>query len=179
MRTASLLLLPALVGCGDLLFLEGSVNQLCQKLPAQSFRMPQVPGQPPVTGAVTIARQFDFDVTAQLPPELASASLTVGLDRMTLTATRGATDLRFVEAAEVTLLPPAKSTLRPKTVVRSRDVSPAVLRFDGDDLELVPYLESGVLSYTVELTASSMPSPDLAADIDACANVAVRWNYAR
>jgi hypothetical protein len=187
MRLAALpLLAVGLSACGDVLYLEGAVNQLCQKLPAQSFRTPALPqtlpegvAPPP---AITIERRFDFDITAQLPGELSAAQLTIGLDRMTLTA-RGPVDLRMVQAAKVTLEPPVASTLPSKVVLEAAQASASAIRFDGADLELAPYLESGVLSYTVALTASTAEMPasmnELSADVDACANVAVRWNYAR
>lgn len=168
-------LLPALLACtacGDLLYLEGSVNQLCQTLPAQSFFPSQSRG-------VTLERRFDFDVTARLPPQLERAQLTIGLERMTVSSPSGKPDLRFVEAAQVTLEPPAKSALPPVVVVRALEPSTNTVRFVGDDVELVPYLQSGVLTYTVRLTTSAMPTNDVVADIDACANVAVRWDYAR
>jgi hypothetical protein len=176
----------ALSACGDVLYLEGAVNQLCQKLPAQSFRAPARPPELPagvaLPPAITIERRFDFDITAQLPSELSSAQLTIGLERMTLTA-RGAVDLRMVQAAKVTLEPPVATTLPSKVVLEAATASPSAIRFDGDDLELAPYLEAGVLSYTVALTASTAAMPEamseLSADVDACANVAVRWNYAR
>jgi len=175
MRLAPLLPALLLTGCGDVLYLEGSVNQLCQKLPAQSFQIPGVHG--PTVPATTMARRFDFDITAKLPRQLDNAQLTIGLERMTVTA-NGPTDLRFIEAAKVTLEPPAKSTLPPRVVFRAAESSPTMVRFDGDDIELVPYLQSGVLSYTVELSAAAMPAT-MVADIDACANVALRWDYAK
>ena len=109
MRIASLL--PALLftACGDVLYLEGSVNQLCQKLPAQSFQVMGIHG--PTVPATSMARRFDFDITAQLPKQLDHAQLTIGLDRMTATSS-GPTDLRFIQAAKVTLEPraPVSST---------------------------------------------------------------------
>jgi len=175
MRIASLLPAFLLTACGDVLYLEGSVNQLCQKLPAQSFQVMGIHG--PTVPATSMARRFDFDITAQLPKQLDHAQLTIGLDRMTVTSS-GPTDLRFIQAAKVTLEPPEKSALPPRVVFRAAEASPKLVRFDGDDIELVPYLQSGVLSYTVELSAPAMPET-VVADIDACANVALRWDYAR
>lgn len=183
MRLSSLTTVLALflTGCGDVLFLEGSVNQLCQRLPAQRFGVPAVPSAVAnqLPKSITLERRFDFDITAQLPPELDRAQLTISLDRMTLTAASSATDLRFIEAAHVTLEPPANSKLPPKAVARVAESSASRLKLAGDDLELLPYLESGVLSYTVALTASTMPQTEVAADVDACANVSLRWNYAQ
>lgn len=187
MRLVALpLLAVGLSACGDVLYLEGAVNQLCQKLPAQTFKAPPqlraLPAGVPLPPAITIERRFDFDVTAQLPDELSSAQLTIGLDRMTLTA-RGPLDLRMVQGAKVTLEPPVTSALPSKVVLEAADTSAAAIRFDGEDLELAPYLASGVLSYTVALTASTGEMPEamgeLSADVDACANVSVRWDYAR
>lgn len=175
MRLASLLPALLLTACGDVLYLEGSVNQLCQKLPAQSFQVTGVHG--PTVPATSMERRFDFDITAQLPAQLERAQLTIGLERMTVTA-NGPTDLRFIEAAKVTLEPPPKSNLPPRVVFRAIESSPSMVRFDGDDIELVPYLQAGVLSYTVALSAAAMPAT-MVADIDACANVALRWDYAR
>lgn len=184
MRPALLLPVIALLSaCGDVMYLEGSVNQLCQKLPAQNFKVPPLPGAVQLPPQVTLERHFDFDITAQLPTQLDRAQLTIALDRMSLTATQNV-NLGFIQAAKVTLEPPPKSKLAPVVVVKDLDSSPSMLRFSGDDLELVPYLESGVLSYTVALTASTadmnaaMPENGLAADIDACANVSLRWDYA-
>jgi len=165
-------LLPVVLlaaACGDVLYLEGSVNQLCQRMPAQPFSAPTTN---------TLERRFDFDITANLPSQLERAQLTIGLERMTVTA-NGATDLRFIEAAQVTLEPPPRSKLPPRVVVRASEPNPRQLQFEGDDFELAPYLQSGVLSYTVVLSSSTMPATTVAADIDACANVALRWDYAR
>lgn len=175
MRLAFLLPALLLTACGDVLYLEGSVNQLCQKLSAQSFQTPGVHG--PNVPATSMERRFDFDITAKLPKEFARAQLTIGLERMTVTA-NAPTDLRFIETAKVTLEPPPKSTLPPRVVFRATEANSALVRFDGDDIELVPYLQSGVLSYTVVLSAPAMPTT-MVADIDACANVALRWDYAR
>jgi hypothetical protein len=179
------LLAVALSACGDVLFLEGAVNQLCQKLPAQTFRAPATGRTAPpgitVPPAVTIERRFDFDITAKLPKELSAAQLTIGLDRLSLTA-RGPVDLRMVEAAKVTLEPPVATALPSRVVLDAANTSATAIRFDGADLELAPYLEAGVLSYTVALTASTAQMPEamseLSADVDACANVSVKWNYA-
>jgi hypothetical protein len=165
--------------CGDSLYLEGSVNQLCQKLSSQRFAVPALPVLPVIDRPLTVERRFDFDITAQLPAALQDADVTIGLDRMTLTAGGMMPDLRFVNAAQVTLEPPPDSLLPKRVVVKSAAADPRTLLFEGRDLELMPYLSRGVLSYTIALTASAMPPSDLTADLDACANVAIRWDYAR
>jgi hypothetical protein len=175
MRLVSLISALLLTACGDVLYLEGSVNQLCQKLPAQSFTAIGIHG--PTVPATTLEQRFDFDIATQLPKQFDHAQLTIGLERMTVTA-KGPTDLRFIEAAKVTLEPPPSSLLPPRVVFRAVESSPTTVRFDGDDIELVPYLQSGVLSYTVALSAAALPTT-MVADIDACANVALRWDYAR
>jgi hypothetical protein len=178
------LLALGLGACSDVLYLQGSVDQLCQRLPAQSFRAPPLPAtlKDVSTPAVTIERRFDFDVTAQLPPELAAAKLTIGFDRLTLTA-KGPVDLRMVQAAKLTLESPPSQARAPKVVLQVAEASPAALQFVGEDLELSPYLAAGVLSYTVALTAVPAEvrrmGDELTADVDACANVSVRWDYAR
>ncbi len=177
---AKLMLMVVLVmlsGCGDVLFLEGSVNQLCQKLPAQRFRVPPR-ARAAVPGSITLERRFDFDVTAQLPAELSRAELVIALDRLTLTSAQGTTDLRFIDKARVILEAPPATTLTP-TVLEAEAATQEAVRFNGEALELSPYLKSGVLSYTVALTASSMPTGEMSADVDACANVSMRWNYAQ
>lgn len=165
--------------CGDSLYLEGAVNQLCQTLPSQRFVVPKLPVVPVLIKPLTVERRFDFDITAQLPAAMKGATLTIGLERMTLTADASTSDLKFVNAAQVTLEPPPDSQLPKRVVVKSADASPRTLLFEGNDLELAPYLSSGVLSYTVALTATAMPPSDVTADLAACANVAVRWDYAR
>lgn len=162
-----------------MLFLEGSVNQLCQRLPSQRFSVPRLPVGVALPRNVTLERRFDFDITAQLPSELSQAKLAIGLERMALTAANQMTDLRFIESARVTLEPPPESKLPRKEVARVEEASRSTLKLAGDDLELAPYLSAGVLSYTVALTASTMPVGEVAADVDACANVSLRWNYAR
>lgn len=182
MRHATLVLLLALgTGCGDSLYLEGGVSQLCQRLSGQRFVVPQLPAaiaQLTLTKPITVERTFAFDITAQLPPALSNSEIAIALDTMTLTPGQGTPDLSFIDGAQVTLEPPPASTL-PKQVVVRQATSPSTLSFDGQDLELYPYLKDGVLSYTVALTASAMPPSDVSADIAACANVSVRWDYAR
>jgi hypothetical protein len=172
---AALLMLS---GCGDVLFLEGAVNQLCQKLPAQRFRVPQR-AETTVPTSVTLERRFDFDVTAQLPAEMKRAELIVALEQLTLSSAQGLTDLRLIDTARVTLEPPPATRLAPKVVLEAEAPTRQLVRFNGEELELSPYLQAGVLSYTVALTASSMPGGELSADVDACANVSVKWHYAQ
>ncbi len=181
MRRSVLALLLALgSGCGDSLYLEGGVSQLCQRLSGQRFVVPRLPAElvgVALPAPVTVQRTFDFDITAQLPPSLQNTEIAIALDTMTLTPGQGL-DLSFIDGAQVTLEPPPASTL-PKQVVVRQLGTPSALSFDGQDLELYPYLRDGVLSYTVALTASAMPPADVSANISACANVSMRWDYAR
>lgn len=182
MRRSLFALLVALTsGCGDSLYLEGGVSQLCQRLSGQHFVVPRLPVALVVGTAlpspVTVQRTFDFDITAQLPPALQNTEIAIALDTMTLTPGQGL-DLSFIDGAQVTLEPPPASTLPKQVVVRQVGTTNA-LSFDGQDLEVYPYLKDGVLSYTVALTASAMPPAEVSANISACANVSMRWDYAR
>jgi hypothetical protein len=166
-----------LSSCGDVLTLEGGIHRLCQRLPAQRFGVPPIPFDSTAVNAVQLERQFDFDVVAEWPQPLDRAALEVELQTVRLVAVSHG-GFSSVRSAMVKLVPPATSSL-PAQRVENPIATERTLEFQGNGLSLAPYLESGVLSYAVTLAAASIPQAELAADVEACASVSLRWAYAR
>ncbi len=177
MRT--LLVVAAVVGASgcNQLFVEAHVSALCEHLPAQTFRLP---ANAVIATTASMEKTFSFDISVQVPPQLSSAELNVALSNVTLTAVGATTDFGFVHKAKVTLLPPPGSTLSAHPVVDFEKVgaTPKALHFAGDDFDLAPYLTASVMSYSVEFEGR-MPPGDVTADVDACAAVSMKYNYAQ
>ncbi len=182
MRTALLAALVVLCGCNQL-FVEAHVSALCQHLPAQSFTVPtQLLNLPTATflKSASMEKSFAFDISLEVPEVLSGAQLAVALSNVTLNATRG--DFGFIEHANITLQSPAGSSLPSHTVVEFRKDSaasaPTSLDFRGDGFDLAPYLQAGVMTYVVALEGTA-PMADFTADVDACAEVSLHYNYAQ
>jgi hypothetical protein len=174
-----------LVGCAnDPFFLEAKATEVCQHLPNQPFRVPselreQYARLPPaMQQGLQLERTFDFDVSANLPPETAAM-----LDsRFALTSIRMATvnpdeHLGFIDEARLELHPGERTGLRSRDFEYVRtEAAPRAVSWNGEAFDVAAYLESGSLKYTVYLVGS-LPPGDVVVDIDACAQVAVKVDY--
>jgi hypothetical protein len=173
--------------CGnfDPFFVEAKAAAICQHVPNQRFQVPddvraQFALLPPEMQAagVEVSRTFDFDISAQLPPELKDmVDLNFNLTSIKLTATAESTDLGFVQEAHVTLQPAAGTTLaqRQFDYVRTQP-QPRVVTWNGDAFDVAAYLQSGNLKYLVSLTGT-LPAGDVVVDVEACAEAGARLNY--
>ena len=175
--TAALLL----VGCVDPFFLEARAVAVCQHLPAQRFEVPTALREPPlaVRRGMELQRTFDFDVSAQLPPETAAMLQShFALTSVRLTAVNPGDDLGFVDEARLQLQPGTSGSdleARVFDYLRTEE-APRMVAWDGAGFEVAAYFAAGNLKYTVSLVGSP-PARDVVVDLDACAEVTVRLDY--
>lgn len=185
MFRASLLMVAGLVlaGCNPF-FLEAEATSVCQHLSNQHFQVPsdvraQVALLPPeMQRGVAVSRTFDFDVSAQLPPELQEmVDMRFALTSVKITAVEGSTDLGFVDEAHLSLAPAASSGLEARQFDYLRtETAPRIVSWNGDAFDVAAYLESGSLRYVVSLVGT-LPTGDVTVDVDACAEAALRLDY--
>ena len=153
---------------------------LCQHLPGQRFQVPQELARLPAAmqRSLWFERTFDFEVTAQLPPELKEMMDThFALTSVRLTVVNPEDDLSFIDEAHLQLEPGAASGLARRSFnsVRS-EATPRVVSWNGQAFDVAEYLQSGSLKYTVALVGS-LPPGDVVVDLDACAEVGLKLNY--
>lgn len=173
-----------LLGCDDPFFLEAKSAAVCQFLPAQRFHVPaevreQLALLPPgATQGLSLERTFDFDVSAQLPPELADlVNAHVALTSVRMTVVDPAQSLGFVEEAHLHLEPDPASGLEARSFDYTRtEAAPRSVSWNGQAFDVAAYLESGTLRYSVALVGS-LPPGDVVVDLEACAAATVRLDY--
>lgn len=185
LRLPLLAVAMALVGCAeDPFFIEGKASEVCQHLPAQRFGVPrevrEAYARLPVAmqQRVLLERTFDFDVSAELPPETEEMlKAQVSLTAVRLAVVDPSDDLGFIDEAHFQLHPGAGSALEAQTFdyVRSEE-APRTVTWAGQAFDVAAYLASGSLRYTMSLVGS-LPPGDVVVDIDACAAVSVKLDY--
>lgn len=112
-----------------------------------------------------------------MPPELQQLETRFTLNSVRITAVAPTTDFGFVHSARVTLEAPTDASLPPYSIEYTRaTAAPTEVSWQGQDLDLGPYLRTGSLRYTVAMVGT-LPDTDVAADIEVCASAAVRLNY--
>jgi hypothetical protein len=184
MRRLLLASLVFLAGCDDPFFVEAKVAAVCQRLENQKFQVPtelreafeQLP--PEMRQGVSLAKTFDFDVSAQLPAEYRELmELKVQLTSVKLTVVNEGADFGFIEEGHLQLEPGAQSGLAARSFdyVRS-ETAPRSIGWQGDAFDVAAYLESGSLKYTVSLSGT-LPPGDLVVNVEACAAATVRVDY--
>lgn len=188
MRHALLAASVLLTACGsgtfDPFFVEVKAAAVCQRLTGQKFQVPselreQWANLPPqLQQGISLDRTFDFDVNAQLPPELEDmVNMHVALTSVKLTVVNPEADFGFIDEGHLALVPTAESGLEARSFdyVRS-EAAPRVVAWSGQAFDVAAYLQSGTLKYTVSLTGT-MPPTDLVVDVEACAEATVRLDY--
>lgn len=177
-------LLVVLAGCDDPFFVKAKAVSVCQHLTNQRFGIPsdvraQIAQLPPeLQRGYEVSRVFDFDVSAQLPPELSQLMQSqVALTSIRITAPAGTGSLGFVDEAHVTLQPSAESGLESRQFDYVRtEAEPRQVSWSGDAFDVAAYLESGNLRYLVSLVGT-IPEGDVVVDIEACAEAQVTLDY--
>jgi hypothetical protein len=173
-----------MLGCGSPFFLEAKATAVCQHLPAQRFQVPselreQLARLPPsASQGLALEHTFDFDVSAQLPPEVKDMVQShFALTSVRLTVVNPGDDLGFVDEAHLQLLPAAASGLEARKFDYVRaEPTPHTVSWNGQAFDVGAYLESGNLKYSVSLVGS-LPPGDIVVDVDACAEASVRVDY--
>jgi hypothetical protein len=177
-------LLVVLAGCDDPFFVKAKAASVCQHLTNQRFGIPadvraQLAQLPPeLQRGYEVSRVFDFDVSAQLPPELSQLLKSrVALTSIKITAPQGAGSLSFVDEAHVTLQPRAESGLESRQFDYLRtEAEPRQVSWSGEAFDVAAYLESGNLRYLVSLVGT-LPEGEVVVDIEACAEAQVTLDY--
>lgn len=165
-----------LTGCDDPFMLEAKSVSVCQHLPSQRFQVtPAMRAEyarlpPELQQRFELERTFDFEVLAQLPPELEPlVDAHFALTSVRMTVVNEEDDLGFIHAAKLELED------RTFEYVRS-EAAPRSISWNGEGLDLAGYLEAGEFEYSVSL-AGSLPPGDVLVDLDACAVVDVKFDY--
>lgn len=184
LRSSLLAAAVLLLGCGSPFFLEAKAEAVCQHLPAQRFPVPsgvreQLSHLPPgASQTVALEHTFDFDLAAQLPPELEDlVQARFALTSVRLTVANPQDDLGFADEAHLQLQPSAGSGLEARKFdyVRS-EAAPRSVSWNGQGFDVTAYLDAGNLKYSVSLVGS-LPPGDIVVDVDACAEATVRIDY--
>lgn len=173
-----------LVGCDDPFSLEVKAAAVCQYLPAQHFKVPlevreQLANLPAgASQTLELERTFDFDVSAQLPPELRDmVNARIALTSVRMSVSNPADDLGFVEEAHLHLQPDPASGLESRVFDYTRtEAAPRSVSWSGQAFDVAAYLESGNLKYSVSLVGT-LPPGDIVVDIEACAEATVTVDY--
>lgn len=184
-RCSLLIAALAFAGCvEDPFFLEAKSVAVCQHLKAQRFQVPselreQYERLPPaMRQGIELERTFDFDVSADLPPETAAMlESRFALTSIRMSVVNAEDHLGFVDEAHLQLRAGASSGLEQRVFDYVRtEAEPRLIAWDGSAFDVAAYLESGNLKYTVSLVGS-LPQADVLVDIDACAEVKVKLDY--
>lgn len=174
----------AFFGCENPFFLEARAAAICQHLPAQRFQVPtelreqyaRLPSA--MQQGLSMQRTFDFDVNAQLPPELKEmVSARFGLTSVRLTVVEGSAHLGFIDEAHLQLQPADGTGLEARQFDYLRtEAEPRVLGWNGEAFDVAAYLQTGNLKYSVALLGA-LPEGDVVVDVDACAEAVVKLDY--
>lgn len=184
LRTTLLVAALLLPGCTENPFvLQARAVAVCHHVPAQRFEVParvreefaRLPEA--MQHGLALERTFEFDVRAEMPPELAELMETrFALTSIRLTTVNAADDLGFIDEAHLQLEPGASSDLEHRVFDYLRtEPRPRSVVWNGEAFDVARYVDSGTLKYTVSLVGS-LPRGDVVVDLDACAEVAVKLN---
>jgi hypothetical protein len=183
---AAALVLPALTGCGPMLYAELDVPEVRITLPSQAFPASPAPpadwcspGRPEC-----VATELQYELGAQVPiVNEPGVEYTLRLKRaaIVLSASAAGADLSGIRSAEIRILDPDGG---PGTVVASyvadpADPNPSSISVAGDSaLDLAPYVQGGNLRTRVELVYDPLdPTPAFAADVSAAFALDVKLDW--
>jgi hypothetical protein len=165
-----------LTGCQQVFFAEVEVPQLCQKLPTQQFE--GVPAELQFQGK--LEREFDYSIEEFLgEADLSSLEGEAQLTTMSLKKLADSPALTFINAARVELLTPEGTELPVLKIIdyqKKPDEVGDELSFNGDKIDVLPYLRAGKVKLKAMLEGS-MPSEPWAADVEACFYMRARYYY--
>lgn len=172
-RTLLSLATLSLTACGPL-YIEAQVSALCQKLPRQTFKVPALAAGVP--REISMSQDFAFDLAVQAP-QLKDLDQSVKFSYVAVTAAGDTKDLGFADSASVTLHPPAGTALGALEFAWSKTTAaPTRIAMQKEGLELKPWLDGGVLAYSVTFVGH-VPEEDVTVDIEACADVTVKQTW--
>jgi hypothetical protein len=167
MRRAAIILLLPLAACGAL-YAEVDEPEVCKTLTSQ-----RVPGVPDA-GTQSVVIPFSFDLRKEVG-NTAGATGEVELTKITLTAQEGISDFAFIDTADVDVNVPNSSGGFVPVLAYQRPASYApspVLVMPGNGANIFPYVKSGAVAATLQLTGT-LPGVPWLTDIQACVHVRV------
>jgi hypothetical protein len=169
----------SLTGCGGpMFFAEVEVPEVCKSLLAQDFPAAPVPGFQGTLSFPPFTLDFGDSVPLTNDEKLEA---TIRILSGHLSATSGVSNLDFVDAASIRLLPPASSTLPPLSVVdytrpAGAPSSNSIEITDASDPDIFPYVQAGAITLEISLTGT-LPTTAWSADISACAGAKAKYRY--
>ena len=161
-----------LSGCGDMLYAEVEVEELCQEAANQEFEAS------PAGVNITIDRDFEYPFDLGLDA-VEGFSGEAQLKHMILRPADGLAQLDFIDAAQVELSGPENSGLPPLKVVDFVKGSPSAdgsVTLSGDEQNVMPYLESGMVKLKTLITGT-LPTTAWKANVQTCMFVKARYPY--
>ena len=170
------LLLPAafvfLPACGEMLYAEVEVEELCQEAANQEFEAM------PTAGEFTIDREFEYPFEVDLT---AARGLDgeAQLKHMLMRPGEGLEQLDFIDYAQVELRGPDGSNLPAVNIVNFQKGAPTEdgsIRMEGDKIDVMPYLETGMVRLKASLKGR-FPTQPWKANIQTCMAVKARYPY--
>lgn len=172
---ATLLAAAALLpGCGDLLFAEVEIPEVCSRLPAQT-----VPSGPDIVGTVSPRLRLSVDVTDALPEDADLLEADVRLKRAIFRATSG--DLSFLEALDMDVASTAQDAPPASELVAwTRGAEPTTateLDLAGNSgVNLYPFTSAGRLGLELGMTVRP-PAQETTLEPVLCFGLTGRLNY--
>lgn len=164
--------LVGFTGCGEVLYAEVDVQELCQEAANQEFEAM------PTAGEFTIDREFEYPFEVDL-------TAAEGLDgeaqlkHMLMRPSEGLEQLDFIDFAQVELRGPEGSDLPPVNIVNFQKGAPTEdgsIRMEGDKIDVMPYLETGMVRLKASMKGR-FPTQPWKANIQTCMSVKARYPY--
>lgn len=164
-----------LTGCGDLLFAEVEIPEVCSRLPAQT-----VPSGPDIVGTVSPRLRLSVDVTDALPEDADLLEADVRLKRAIFRSTDGR-DLGFLEALDMGVASSAEGAPAAAALVdwtrETEPTSATELDLTGNTgVNLYPYTSAGRLALDLGMTVRP-PAQETTLEPVLCFGLTGKLNY--
>ena len=168
--------LSLLSGCGEVLFAEVDIPEVCSRLPAQT-----IPGGPDIVGSVSPTVRLEIDVTDALPEDAELIDADVRLKRAMFRVPGGTGDLSFLDALRLDIASTeggivTDSRLVDWTRTSESDALTELELVGNDSVNLYPFTQAGQLGVALGVTIT--PPPE-ATELEPvlCMGVKGRVNY--
>jgi hypothetical protein len=176
-------------GCGDLMFVEMELPEVCNQMGDAGFEgvdpaliaAAEAQGIPLDLGVQTVSQNFDFPLADNLPgANSAEFDGELSLIRVVFTAESGITDFSFVDSATIGVAPPAGSHLQSRTLLEYvKTPESAVLptmTLDGARFDLIEYMRAGALQLSVSMTGR-LPLQAWNVSVQGCGYLRGKYKY--
>ncbi len=169
-----LLLCVGLTGCGEVLFVEMEVPEVCKTFLDQPVEAAPVA----IEGTAQLSNEYAL---GEGLPDLNfnNADFEARVLSVAVTARNGEENFAFAKSAQVKIDPPADSSLAPvemNYVIHPDDASKPTLSLTTSTPNMVPYVKGGKLKFTTSITGS-MPTHPWTMDVKVCVYLKTHVRY--